>query len=142
MTRGLRAVRVYLDYPRGGEHFRTASTAPANVIDTVGAGDAFTAAMVCLHLEGRPLRECARFANHYAARVCEHRGGHAADRPRRGRTRRGASIMLMPPDWRPPTLTTPRLVLRPFVEADAATALPARQEPERHAVHALGSPQV
>jgi fructokinase len=48
---------------------------PANVVDTVGAGDAFTAAMVCLHLEGRPLRECARFANRYAARVCEHPGG-------------------------------------------------------------------
>lgn len=26
----------------------------------------------------------------------------------------------MPPDWRPPTLATPRLVLRPFVEADVA----------------------
>jgi fructokinase len=48
---------------------------PAQVIDTVGAGDAFTAAMVCLHLEGRPLRDCAKFANAYAARVCEHRGG-------------------------------------------------------------------
>ena len=48
---------------------------PAKVVDTVGAGDAFTAAMVCLHLEGCPLRECARFANHYAARVCEHPGG-------------------------------------------------------------------
>jgi len=47
---------------------------PARVVDTVGAGDAFTAAMVCLHLEGRPLRDCARFANHYAARVCEHQG--------------------------------------------------------------------
>jgi fructokinase len=47
---------------------------PARVVDTVGAGDAFTAAMVCMHLEGRPLRDCARFANHYAARVCEHRG--------------------------------------------------------------------
>jgi fructokinase len=47
---------------------------PARVVDTVGAGDAFTAAMVCLHLEGRPLRECARFANHYAARVCEFQG--------------------------------------------------------------------
>lgn len=46
----------------------------ARVVDTVGAGDAFTAAMVCLHLEGRSLQECARFANHYAARVCEHRG--------------------------------------------------------------------
>jgi len=48
---------------------------PARVVDTVGAGDAFTAAMVCLHLEGRSLQECARFANHYAARVCEHQGG-------------------------------------------------------------------
>ena len=47
---------------------------PSQVIDTVGAGDAFTAAMVVMHLEGQPLRECARFANHYAARVCEHRG--------------------------------------------------------------------
>ncbi|HET6574335.1 MAG TPA: carbohydrate kinase [Fimbriiglobus sp.] len=51
---------------------------PARVVDTVGAGDAFTAAMVCLHLEGRPLRECARFANHYAARVCEHQGATPA----------------------------------------------------------------
>lgn len=51
------------------------SGVPATVIDTVGAGDAFTAAMVCLHLEGKPLRDCARFANRYAARVCEHRGG-------------------------------------------------------------------
>jgi fructokinase len=45
-----------------------------DVVDTVGAGDAFTAAMVCLYFEGRPLRECARFANHYAAKVCEHQG--------------------------------------------------------------------
>jgi RimJ/RimL family protein N-acetyltransferase len=27
--------------------------------------------------------------------------------------------MMMPPDWRPPILTTARLTLRPFVEADA-----------------------
>jgi fructokinase len=48
---------------------------PAKVVDTVGAGDSFTAAMVCLHLEGKPLRECAKFAVHYAARVCEQPGG-------------------------------------------------------------------
>lgn len=47
---------------------------PVDVVDTVGAGDAFTAAMVCLHREGRPLRDCARFANLYAAKVCEHQG--------------------------------------------------------------------
>lgn len=47
---------------------------PVRFVDTVGAGDAFTAAMVCLHLEGKPLRDCARFANRYAASVCEHRG--------------------------------------------------------------------
>src|SRR5947208_2673738 len=31
---------------------------PARVVDTVGAGDAFTAAMVCLHDENRPLLDC------------------------------------------------------------------------------------
>ena len=63
---------------------------PANVVDTVGAGDAFTAAMVCLHLEGRPLRECARFANHYAARVCEHVG--ATPRIDRAEVERAAGL--------------------------------------------------
>lgn len=50
------------------------SGVPAQVIDTVGAGDAFTAAMVCGQLEGRTVVKCVRFANQYAAKVCEHRG--------------------------------------------------------------------
>lgn len=67
---------VLLDHPvneegLSGDHV---PVVPTQVVDTVGAGDSFTAAMVCLHLEGRPLRDCARFATHYAARVCEHRG--------------------------------------------------------------------
>jgi fructokinase len=69
VTEGKRGCTVVAE----GEKF-TEPGVPARVVDTVGAGDAFTAAMVCLHLEGRPLRECARFANHYAARVCEHQG--------------------------------------------------------------------
>lgn len=47
---------------------------PVRLVDTVGAGDAFTAAMLYQHLEGRPLHACVWFANHYAARVCEHQG--------------------------------------------------------------------
>jgi fructokinase len=70
VTRGADGAEVF------GPGFHQRESAPrTKVIDTVGAGDAFTAAMACLHLEGRPLHECLRFANHYAARVCEHQGG-------------------------------------------------------------------
>ncbi|MBY0456636.1 MAG: hypothetical protein K2V38_04810 [Gemmataceae bacterium] len=48
---------------------------PAKVVDTVGAGDAFTAAVMCLLAEGRSMEEQVRFAVHYAARVCEQPGG-------------------------------------------------------------------
>jgi fructokinase len=69
VTRGADGAEVF------GPGLHNRDRAPqVKVIDTVGAGDAFTAAMVCLQLEGRPLNECLRFANHYAARVCEHQG--------------------------------------------------------------------
>ena len=45
-----------------------------DVVDTVGAGDAFTAALVVRSLAGRPLRPAARFANRYAALVAGRRG--------------------------------------------------------------------
>jgi fructokinase len=58
-------------YPERGEPIFSPAV-PADVVDTVGAGDAFTAAMVCLTLEGRSRPQT--FASHYAARVCEHAG--------------------------------------------------------------------
>ena len=47
---------------------------PATVVDTVGAGDAFAAAMTVRTLAGVAPRECLRFACEYAARTCEHAG--------------------------------------------------------------------
>ena len=60
-------------YPERGEPVN-GPAASAQVVDTVGAGDAFTAAMVCQILENRPLPEATKFAVWYAARVCEHHG--------------------------------------------------------------------
>lgn len=48
---------------------------PVAVVDTVGAGDAFTAGLVVETLAGRPLREAATFANRLAARVAAAAGG-------------------------------------------------------------------
>ena len=45
------------------------------VADTVGAGDAFTAALLTQVLEGRPLPQALRFANRFAARVAARPGG-------------------------------------------------------------------
>ena len=48
---------------------------PVNVVDTVGAGDAFTAGLVARVLDGRPFAEAAAFANALAARVAAAAGG-------------------------------------------------------------------
>jgi fructokinase len=45
------------------------------VVDTVGAGDAFTAGLVAYVLEGRPLADAAAFANRLAAHVAAAAGG-------------------------------------------------------------------
>lgn len=47
---------------------------PAAVVDTVGAGDAFTAALVVGLLEGKSLDEINESANRRAAEVCGHAG--------------------------------------------------------------------
>jgi fructokinase len=48
---------------------------PVRVADTIGAGDAFTAALLTQRLDGKPLRDAARFANAYAAVVASKPGG-------------------------------------------------------------------
>jgi fructokinase len=48
---------------------------PVEVVDTVGAGDAFTAGLLVTTLEGRPLGEAATFANRLAGRVAASAGG-------------------------------------------------------------------
>jgi fructokinase len=53
----------------------TAAGVPVKVEDTIGAGDAFTAALVCATLEGREIGEAATLANRYAAQVAARRGG-------------------------------------------------------------------
>lgn len=50
------------------------AAAPAVVADTVGAGDAFTAALLTGLLAGRPLDEVSRRANAVAAYVCSQPG--------------------------------------------------------------------
>jgi fructokinase len=53
----------------------SASGVKVQVVDTIGAGDAFTAALVCATLEGREIGEAATLASRYAAQVVAHRGG-------------------------------------------------------------------
>jgi sugar/nucleoside kinase (ribokinase family) len=69
LTRGAKGCDV-LDWQRL-HHERGVEV---TVADTVGAGDAFLAAFLCSHLEGRPLKTTMRFALHYAGRVCSLRG--------------------------------------------------------------------
>jgi fructokinase len=53
----------------------SAAGVPVQVVDTIGAGDAFTAGLLCAVLEGREVAEAACFANRLAARVTGAAGG-------------------------------------------------------------------
>ena len=57
----------------GGEAV-SAPVPPTSVVDTVGSGDAFAAALIIKHLQGRPLESIARAANLVGACVAGRRG--------------------------------------------------------------------
>jgi fructoselysine 6-kinase len=73
VTRGARGSLVW----RRGE-LVVQPAVPARVIDTLGAGDAYFAALMCGLSDGLALREAAARAAAYAATICEHHGafGH------------------------------------------------------------------
>jgi len=69
LTRGERGSRLY-----GGVGDSTHPGIRARVVDTVGAGDAFTAAVIRGLLDGQPLDDINAEANRVASRVCSHAG--------------------------------------------------------------------
>jgi fructokinase len=69
LTRGCHGSRLYAE-GRSSEH----RGFPAQVADTVGAGDSFAAAIALGMLHGRTLDETNEFANRLASFVCSQSG--------------------------------------------------------------------
>lgn len=74
-----RAECGYAAYDREGELASGEGVKLACVADTVGAGDGFAAAVIALHLAGRPLPEALSLANRYAAALCAEHGAIPED---------------------------------------------------------------
>jgi len=53
---------------------------PREIVDPIGAGDAFAAGFIVALLEGKGLKEACRFANYVAARSLERPGGRSVPR--------------------------------------------------------------
>lgn len=62
-----------------GHSFECAPQADTQVVDTVGAGDAFMAVLVCAELHGWPLDLALERAQSFASRVVGQRGATSAD---------------------------------------------------------------
>lgn len=61
-----------------GDEESSVPAPPVRVVDTVGAGDAFTASLVCDFLRGLPLEEINHRANEIAGYVCSVAGANSA----------------------------------------------------------------
>jgi fructokinase len=70
LTRGERGCLV-----QSADEEKDVPGVPVQVVDTVGAGDAFTAGLLIYVLEGKSLAKAAVFANRLAARVAASAGG-------------------------------------------------------------------
>ncbi len=68
---------------RNGENVRSDAFPPARLVDTLGAGDTFNAAMIDARLRGAPLADALRFACKLAGNKCAQAGLHGLDIPRR-----------------------------------------------------------
>jgi fructokinase len=79
LTRGANGSLLYQSKTKSGEpRWSDCSSKPVNVIDTVGAGDSFTAALVMGLLRKMDLDEINSVANDVARYVCSHAGATPA----------------------------------------------------------------
>lgn len=76
LTAGERGARLFT---AGGECYRTRPARPAEVVDTVGAGDAFAAVTILGILRGWPLQACLDRAQELAASLVGQRGATVHD---------------------------------------------------------------
>ena len=77
VTRGAAGYTAY--DARARRIARGAAHPVAQVVDTVGAGDAFSAACLALHVGGRTFAESLALASRYAAAICAERGALPED---------------------------------------------------------------
>lgn len=70
VTRGQAGSLAY----NGVRFYTQPAILPANLVDTLGAGDTFIGRFLAAHLHGRPLPDCLREATEVAAQTCTHLG--------------------------------------------------------------------
>lgn len=70
LTRGIEGSMAY-----DGQQFMRESAHSVEVVDPLGAGDAFIGAFLSRYVQNKPVPDCLRYASRYAAEVCGRFGG-------------------------------------------------------------------